>query len=490
MGLRDFDEAALIATEHNLLRDLPCFEMRMLSLWRGDPTLQPWAEEHDRALSLLPSPTFLAAFPSERGSYDVADGLRAWIGLFEHEDLWSVCNQFAPAGVTLGTFWGDVAEEVVRAGTTRIELTADAELLEIAVSSRLVRRVDGAAVGFDPSGILNVVVSSTLAEIEEVVESLNNAPRKTDNEVTVHAAGGLVDAFVDSAGSVRDLQSVIERHPGPLGEAGREASREVALKLSEAAQRLSTALHNAGIFDAAEDVLVQMLNVQLGEAELEEVQDGLAIVRVVWARRDFSTAMEAKNFPLARQALNRIIQHSRDETEQQHARGLLAKLDAVQHPPILRRVWNTFGGLLVSAAVIGGIAALANLGEGDSDSSSSRASPLSIPTARAAPTLVGSRPVRTPTARATPTATYRDPRVGDCIRTGSGTSFVLKVVSCAGANDGKVLAIGRISSSSYPSSTALDRDAERICPSDTTSYVYPTREGWSAGDRELLCIKD
>ncbi len=77
--------------------------------------------------------------------------------------------------------------------------------------------------------------------------------------------------------------------------------------------------------------------------------------------------------------------------------------------------------------------------------------------------------------------------VGDCIIWYESTGRYTKT-SCSSSGAVRVLGVYVIPYNSYPSVSLLDRYADTICPSATATYIYPTLEGWRAGDREIICL--
>lgn len=127
----------------------------------------------------------------------------------------------------------------------------------------------------------------------------------------------------------------------------------------------------------------------------------------------------------------------------------------------------------VSIGVVVGIGAL--ISGGDDEETSSSSSGTSRPTISTIPTVT---PVQ---------ASSRDFDVGDCVRR-ENILGTWSRASCSFVDSAKVLKIAPISDTVYPTNSRWDDLADLNCPYGTKTYLYPTKNGWYNGDRELICL--
>ncbi len=107
--------------------------------------------------------------------------------------------------------------------------------------------------------------------------------------------------------------------------------------------------------------------------------------------------------------------------------------------------------------------------------------PDDTPVPARAPTSV-SQATSTPFATRTPTPA---PRVGGCL-----DPITLNGAPCSTSNS--IFIVGKYdfpAAASYPSDTRLARIAQSQCPTRATSYVFPSRRSWGAGDRTMWCVR-
>lgn len=96
-------------------------------------------------------------------------------------------------------------------------------------------------------------------------------------------------------------------------------------------------------------------------------------------------------------------------------------------------------------------------------------------------------------------------KTGDCIADtpADGANVTrLPKVSCDDPHEGEVYAMIRVTGDTFPGQTAMQSEYEQRCVSELDSYapdaandpkissflLYPSRETWDAGDRDVACI--
>jgi len=101
-----------------------------------------------------------------------------------------------------------------------------------------------------------------------------------------------------------------------------------------------------------------------------------------------------------------------------------------------------------------------------------------------------------------------DIAVGDCLiddivpASGEGVSGDQKKVDCAASHYAEVYAGKAMTESKFPGTSAVEAESEKLCDrgfasfvgmsyeesSLDVSYMFPTSDSWSSGDREILCL--
>jgi hypothetical protein len=87
-----------------------------------------------------------------------------------------------------------------------------------------------------------------------------------------------------------------------------------------------------------------------------------------------------------------------------------------------------------------------------------------------------------------------DLEVGDCIVSpGAGAEEKeverVRTVDCSELHDGEVVALFDIEGDDFPGEDALFDMALEGCPSEASTYLYPTEDSWNElGDRQITCI--
>jgi hypothetical protein len=85
-----------------------------------------------------------------------------------------------------------------------------------------------------------------------------------------------------------------------------------------------------------------------------------------------------------------------------------------------------------------------------------------------------------------------DLKVGDCIVSPGAEAGGERVrtVDCSDLHDGEVVAIFDAEGDDFPGKDALFDAALEGCPSEASTYVYPTEDSWNGnGDRQVTCIR-
>jgi uncharacterized RDD family membrane protein YckC len=79
--------------------------------------------------------------------------------------------------------------------------------------------------------------------------------------------------------------------------------------------------------------------------------------------------------------------------------------------------------------------------------------------------------------------------VGDCILY-VGDSY--RIADCSSPHDAKVIAVFDmpVEGDGYPGDEVVDDYAYDNCPVDTETYLYPTADTWSLGDRQIACAAE
>jgi hypothetical protein len=91
-------------------------------------------------------------------------------------------------------------------------------------------------------------------------------------------------------------------------------------------------------------------------------------------------------------------------------------------------------------------------------------------------------------------------KVGDCVKAkADGDVSNLKPVPCTTAHSGEVVGMYKIAGNTFPGETAITDEAERRCNDLTPEnvadhselvlyYLYPQKDAWALGDREVRCL--
>ncbi|SDX09055.1 Septum formation [Arthrobacter sp. yr096] len=94
-------------------------------------------------------------------------------------------------------------------------------------------------------------------------------------------------------------------------------------------------------------------------------------------------------------------------------------------------------------------------------------------------------------------------KIGDCIAQPKGEQFRnVSVIPCDQGHDLEAFATKDLEDSSYPGDSALVTRSEEYCVAEFATFVgkafdesvlemmyfHPSRETWSAGDREIVCL--
>jgi hypothetical protein len=94
-------------------------------------------------------------------------------------------------------------------------------------------------------------------------------------------------------------------------------------------------------------------------------------------------------------------------------------------------------------------------------------------------------------------------KIGDCVKDMSGETIDdVVLVPCADEHLYEAYAATNLPDGSYPSSTDLQNKADTFCADEfatfvgvghdeskfTFTYLYPTSQSWSQGDREVMCF--
>lgn len=96
-----------------------------------------------------------------------------------------------------------------------------------------------------------------------------------------------------------------------------------------------------------------------------------------------------------------------------------------------------------------------------------------------------------------------DLKVGNCFNIPNGTSIqTVETQPCTDSHNGEVFFVGEYTGDSYPISLSLDRYIDETCvpafeayvgravdsqPELSIGYFYPSRDGWTSGDRTVTC---
>ncbi|MEE8347129.1 MAG: hypothetical protein V3S20_07265, partial [Dehalococcoidia bacterium] len=89
-----------------------------------------------------------------------------------------------------------------------------------------------------------------------------------------------------------------------------------------------------------------------------------------------------------------------------------------------------------------------------------------------------------------------DLKVGDCvvgmgIGPEGGEFGRVRTVDCAEMHDGEVVALFDVEGDDFPGDDALLDMGTEGCPSEASTYLYPTDDSWNEmGDREITCIHE
>ncbi len=89
-----------------------------------------------------------------------------------------------------------------------------------------------------------------------------------------------------------------------------------------------------------------------------------------------------------------------------------------------------------------------------------------------------------------------DLEVGDCVvslGTAAEPADVERVytVDCSELHDGEVVALFDVEGDDFPGEDALIDIGAEGCPSEASTYRYPTEDSWNElGEREIACIRE
>ncbi len=435
LGLRDVTLGDLATAEQVLTREPSCFEMRLFADWDPSDTLLG---------PLTPTQSaFLTDLLRLNDGIGTAEGaVEDFLAFANDVQLSDVLTAFAPDDFDALGFWADLLTEVVKEGTIRLEEPVDPQLVELVASQSLIP-IDG---------VVDLACNSLEQDVQAWLTHLaqQRPPAGRFEATVIKSLAAVFDLLLAKGVRLQSILAATASHPEVRS---KETWTRVQVfdSLVKGAVILSTDLHNAGVFDGAEAVLVECLRLNLDASESEELRSELRIVRLVRARQDFGTATSRRDRPAIEAALRTIESNTDDEEERSSARLALARTQSANWPPPppqtskLSRLWSRFGGLALLVGIGAAVVYFRSSGEGD-------------------------------------------PEVGDCIR--MSTPSLFDVVDCSERNDGRVVAIERLSGTSYPTDASLERQAQQLCPASADAFLYPTRSSWADGDRDIWCVRE
>ena len=162
--------------------------------------------------------------------------------------------------------------------------------------------------------------------------------------------------------------------------------------------------------------------------------------------------------------------------------------------------------LLVGFAVLAAMVVILILIFSDGDDEPYVTPPVKTPTSTISQEELEGRPAKTENPDAKPVA-GKDLEVGDCLANATATTTIVTTfdtVDCDEAHDGEVFSIIKLEDADkYPGTKFVSGKGQRGCRARLRrqatakafadrrlgyKFVYPTRQSWAQGDREVTCL--
>lgn len=475
-----------VASAHEAVSSEPgCFEMRVFAPWAGDAHFGPWTEAHDAmlaALSALPGP----------GPETVNQALDHWLLFGQGEGVIEALAEFAPENLDPAAFWGEVATEIVQAGTVRVGRPAGAGLLRRVIE-------DGWT---DASPTVAILEKSLGVEVESLLVAALTS--RDEGERSVEALASLDATYGRVRRQIAELVAVVET---AVSTGAPWAAGTVRFLLGEAMlveEAVTDAFSAGGDFVRAEKVVLDTLELPFGPTERERLNAHLAVVR---SRKEELRGLDAflrGDFAEAATSYDRVVATTADAAERAgaaNARAKMQELARIAEDPYHTPWWRN-RSLLIAAGIV--VALLVGAGVWISSAEDDRRkldefgarmdhnatvarqvvdSFLASETATAAALRGTAAASGSPAGAPTPFSYVS----GECIAVPPGANAPARSPCVAGA--WKVTNVTELPGTTFPSDQEAMRFAATVCPGPEATYTRATAQGWAAGFRLFVCLR-